>query len=406
MKVAAFFAGVGGIEEGLHRAGGHETTFFCENDPYAAAVLRDRFGCSVAGDVAKVSASEIPSGVELFTAGFPCQDLSQAGQTRGINGSKSGVVSHLLELLEETHVPWLFIENVSFMLRLDRGDAMRYLTRSLERLGYSWAYRVVDTRSFGLPQRRERVFLLASREADPARLLFHESHDPVEDGHNHDGLPCGFYWTEGTRGLGWAKNAIPTLKGGSTIGIPSPPAIWFPEGHPDFPREIRFFKPSIEDAEALQGFDRGWTRAAAEVDRRGQRARWKLVGNAVSVDAAKWVGDLLSGSDSRPAPKSRSLAPRDGWPTAAHGSKGRRYRVMDVTTWPQEGSSEAGSVPSLAEYIVNPVPLSARAARGFQARFEDSRLRKPAGFLDALEAHAAAMETSLDRSPEPRAAAG
>jgi DNA (cytosine-5)-methyltransferase 1 len=55
---------------------------------------------------------------------------------------------------------------VPFMLQLDRGEAMRFLTRSLEEMGFSWAYRVVDTRAFGLPQRRQRVLLLASRSED------------------------------------------------------------------------------------------------------------------------------------------------------------------------------------------------------------------------------------------------
>ena len=89
-----------------------------------------------------------------------------------------------------------------------------------------------------------------------------------------DDSVCGFYWTEGLRGLGWAIDAVPTLKGGSTLGIPSPPAIWI-QGQRTSPTN-----PDIRDAERLQGFPSDWTEVARENGGRG--ARWKLVGNAVS----------------------------------------------------------------------------------------------------------------------------
>src|SRR3954454_8148112 len=100
------------------------------------------------------------------------------------------------------------------MLQLDRGRAMRYLPEELGRLGYRWAYRVVDARAFGLPQRRQRVILLASRTEDPRPLLLDEDAEPAEQPLLADSF-CGFYWTEGLRGLGWAVDAVPTLKGGS-----------------------------------------------------------------------------------------------------------------------------------------------------------------------------------------------
>jgi DNA (cytosine-5)-methyltransferase 1 len=111
------------------------------------------------------------------------------------------------------------------MLPLDGGYAMRYLVDELERRGYRWAYRVVDSRFAGLPQRRHRVLLLASRTDDPRGILLGE--DRGEPGASrYRSNAFGFYWTEGLRGLGWAQDAVPTLKGGSTIGIPSPPAVW------------------------------------------------------------------------------------------------------------------------------------------------------------------------------------
>jgi DNA (cytosine-5)-methyltransferase 1 len=89
-----------------------------------------------------------------------------AGGKVGIRGDRSSLVGHVFRLLAErtrTRPRWVLIENVAYMLRLDQGRAMRLITSELERLGYRWAYRVIEPRGFGVPQRRNRVLLLADR---------------------------------------------------------------------------------------------------------------------------------------------------------------------------------------------------------------------------------------------------
>ena len=148
---------------------------------------------------------------------FRAENVSQAGATTGLRGRRSGLVRHVFRLLAKSRTPWLPMENVPFLLRLDGGSGMSYLVNSLERLGYQWAYRVVDTRSFGLPQRRERVFILASNVEYPDQYLF-ERDCQVVTTQDDRALAKGFYWTEGNRGLGWAVDAVPTIKGGSGLG--------------------------------------------------------------------------------------------------------------------------------------------------------------------------------------------
>jgi DNA (cytosine-5)-methyltransferase 1 len=258
------------------------------------------------------------------------------------------------------------------MLQLERGEAMRFLTHSLDELGFRWAYRVVDTRSFGLPQRRQRVLLLASRDSDPRDVLFPQDagEPPARD---PEGVACGFYWTEGVRGLGWAVDAVPTLKGGSTVGIPSPPAIWLPDGE--------IVTPDIRDAERLQGFPADWT-APAQPGPSRNGPRWKLVGNAVSVPVAEWLGQRLLD----PAPyDSRSDEALEGthrWPTAAWGENGTVKRAL-VSAWPEQ--KEARPLSDFLEYPTR--PLSARAAAGFLRRARSGRLRFPEGFLEDIELH-------------------
>ncbi|HEX5216256.1 MAG TPA: DNA (cytosine-5-)-methyltransferase [Vicinamibacterales bacterium] len=381
LTVAGLFAGVGGIELGLHRAG-HRATLLCELDPGAGRVLQTRFpDVSLTKDVRDL---ETLGPVDLLTAGFPCQDLSQAGRTAGITGRNSGLVGHVFRLLDAVKrrsPKWLLLENVSFMLHLDRGKAMRLLIDELESRGYSWSYRVVDTRAFGLPQRRHRVLLLASRTEDPRGVLLEQdAGEDCRDVSRH--AWCGFYWTEGTRGLGWAEDALPTLKGGSTIGIPSPPAIWNP-------RDGLIMTPEIRDAERLQGFDADWTRPALDVDGVKRGHRWKLVGNAVSVPVATWIGERLASPVGFKVREVASLPRGVAWPRAAWGHKGRVF-ASPVSMWPLQARRD-----HLADFMKFPTALlSERAASGFLSRARQSTLTFRSGFLDAVASHVERMRRS------------
>ena len=374
-KVAGLFAGVGGVERGLSRAG-HRTVMLCENEPAAMAVLQARFPeIPLHDDVRTLDA--LPADTTLVVAGFPCQDLSQAGATRGIAGARSGLVGEVFRLVEQQRTPWVLLENVPFMLQLAQGEAMNVITEALESLGYRWAYRVVDSRAFGLPQRRRRVYLLASLYGDPRNVLFADDAglQPEQELNGHS-VACGFYWTEGVRGLGWAVDAVPTLKGGSSLGIPSPPAILLPDG--------RVVTPDIRDAERLQGFPCNWTKPAERVAKKG--ARWKLIGNAVSVPTAAWIGRRLR----RPGPivdlAVHVMHGHRRWPSAAWNVGEGRFAVS-ASEWPL--LKERTPLEEFLRYA--PPLLSAKATTGFLKRAKSAKLNFPRGFLDALDRHAVYM---------------
>src|SRR5262249_10610324 len=213
LSVVGLFAGIGGLELGLELAG-HRTTFLCELMPEARAVL----GAAVERDDAhqafshakmavdvtsrKLTAS-LPDRIDLLAAGFPCQDLSQAGRTYGINGRRSGLIGHVLQIIERRRYScrprWIILENVSFMRHLGNGLAMTVVLNGLSKLGYAWAYREIDSLAFGLPQRRKRLFIVACRlgEGDPRRVLLQgdvESDESRKGAGWKDGRACGFYW--------------------------------------------------------------------------------------------------------------------------------------------------------------------------------------------------------------------
>lgn len=387
VTTVGMFAGVGGIELGLARAG-HKTNLLVEIEPGARAVLAHRFPNIALHDDVRTLRS-LPKDTELLVGGFPCQDLSQAGQTRGIDGSRSGLVGEVFRLLRRKRVPWVLLENVPFMLQLSKGRAMEVVVETFESLGYKWAYRVVNSRAFGLPQRRERVLFLASRETDPRDVLFVDDAGEPEIPRDALGrLACGFYWTEGVRGLGWAVDSVPTLKGGSSVGIPSPPAIVLPSG--------AVVTPDIRDAERMQGFEVDWTAPALQAARAGHR--WKLVGNAVTVDVAEWVGRRLrapseAGRDAGGYP----LGDCTKWPRAAWNVGSGRY-AAELSSFPV-----CIPAPHLHDWLqFPPPPLSQKAAAGFLARTSQGSLKFPTGFLDLLREHHARMCSSTTPTPNRR----
>ena len=174
---------------------------------------------------------------------------------------------------------------------------------------------------------------------------------------------------------------MPTLKPGSTIGIPSPPAIWNPGADAD--RLI--VTPQIGDAEELQGFPRGWTEPAGSVSTR-KGTRWKLVGNAVTVGVSRWVGERLM-TPGEPLVEGVAMSSGSKWPTAAYGSNGDAWAV-DVSLWPKQMPYR-----HLAELVDldDAPPLSARATAGFLNRAERSTLNFADGFIADMEQHAELM---------------
>jgi DNA (cytosine-5)-methyltransferase 1 len=370
MKVAGLFAGIGGFETGFASAGLH-ASLLCDVLPAARAVLEARFPDVEYRDDVRTLRS-LPSEVEVLCGGFPCQDLSQAGRTAGLEGSQSGLIEEVFRLLSRRRVPTVVIENVPFMLQLNGGSAIRAIVEEFERRSYRWAYRVVDTFSFGLPQRRERVFLVASRALDPSAVLLADDRPLLRPATAVGQVAHGFYWTEGLSGLGWAVDAVPTLKNGSTIGIPSPPAVLMPDG--------RIVKPTIEDAERLQGFEAGWTQPAVTTGKAS--ARWGLVGSAISVPVARWLGGRLR--EPGRYDEGRDLPfPQTGKAPRAARYDGRRRSAVTIGTDPV-----GVRPPPLAEFLSPTVePLSLKAAAGFLSRTRRAKLRFDPAFIRAVERH-------------------
>lgn len=372
IKGISLFSGIAGFELGMEPHG-HEPILFCEIEPSAGEVIQAwRPGVPLHRDVRLLD--ELPADGRILTAGFPCTDISPSGRTAGIFGEQSGLVRDVFRLLGRKRIEWVVLENVLFLLSLHNGIGIAYITQQLEALGYRWAYRVVDSLGFGVPQRRRRVFIVASLHHDPREVLLADDAGPLPQVRaaavDVSEQAVGFYWTEGRSGLGLAVDAVPPLKAASTVGIPSPPAIMLPDG--------TVGTPDIRDAERMQGLPSDWTAPGA---RFGRNVRWRLVGNAVTRDIPDWLARRMAEPARYDSRRDREMRP-GRWPKAAW-NMGTGVHVSGASENPL-GRPQ----PMLRTFLRHPLqPLSARATRGFLARARAGSLTFPAGFLERLDAH-------------------
>ena len=170
-KSIDLFAGIGGIRMGFDRAFGEEieTVFVSEWDEYAQKTYRANFkdDFDIAGDITKIEEKDIPS-FDICLAGFPCQAFSLAGQRKGFEDDYKGNCRGTLFLdvarICEYHKPKvIFCENVKGLVIHDRGRTFKIITKTFEDLGYKVFFKVLNSKNFGVPQNRERIYVVAFR---------------------------------------------------------------------------------------------------------------------------------------------------------------------------------------------------------------------------------------------------
>jgi DNA (cytosine-5)-methyltransferase 1 len=157
------FSGIGGLDEGLRR-GGIQHALFCEKDPWRRRVLELHFpGVPVLSDVREVGRASVVAGPALLAGGFPCTDLSVAGKRAGlVEGDESGLFFEFARIAGDVRPAWVLIENVPGLFSSQGGRDFGCLLGTLADLGYGVAWRTLDSRFFGVPQRRRRVFILGA----------------------------------------------------------------------------------------------------------------------------------------------------------------------------------------------------------------------------------------------------
>ena len=176
MKFVSLFAGVGGFDLGLERSG-HTCVGQVEIDKHARSVLELQFPNVPKHDDVTTAidwADEIglTGNIDLVCGGFPCQDLSVAGKRAGLSGKRSGLFYDALRFATHTKAETILLENVPGLLSSNQGRDFGAVLIALADSGYSnIEWRVLDSQFFGVPQRRRRIFIVASVGTEPFRQI-------------------------------------------------------------------------------------------------------------------------------------------------------------------------------------------------------------------------------------------
>ena len=185
IKTLSLFSGIGGFEKALKNIGvEYDLVGYSEIDKYASksySVIHEVPETKNLGDITKINEKELPKDIDLITYGFPCQDISSAGYGKGLfneDGTKtrSGLFFDALRIIEETKPKYAIAENVKALTSKRFKNEFEIVLKSLDEVGYNNYYQVLDAKDYGIPQHRERVFIVSIRkDIDNGKFEFPES---------------------------------------------------------------------------------------------------------------------------------------------------------------------------------------------------------------------------------------
>lgn len=332
LTCVSLFAGVGGIDLALQRAG-VRVVACVEKDHAARGVLADRFpGMPLFNDVREVNGDQLRAAGfvperGLLAAGWPCQGNSTAGPRTGMDDPRSGLWVHIARLLAELCPAWFLGENVPGLLSVNGGWDFATVIRDVADSGMGCAWRVLDAQHFGVPQRRRRVFVVgcAGSRTAPVEVLFEPEssrRDPAPSSHPRPdadavaalGASSGSADDNDAQG---GQLIVSTLLAGSArsyrTGADEAAAGHLIVGTLQTRRSgggtplvsqydygvlqqaaVRRLSPL--ECERLQGFPDGWT-ATSNGSLQADAPRYRQLGNAVAVPVAEWIARRIAFAD-------------------------------------------------------------------------------------------------------------
>jgi DNA (cytosine-5)-methyltransferase 1 len=297
-RVASLFSGIGGFDLGFQRAG-FEIVFQCEIDAFCQSVLKQHWrSVPKTRDIKELRGADIPSS-DIWIAGFPCQDVSLArmGKRAGLKGSKSGLFHEFARLVGEGRPRLFVIENVSGLLSSHRGRDFGIVLGTMAELGYSLGWRLLDSKNFGVPQSRNRVFIVGcDRDWGCAPQILFEPE-------RSQGMPAKSR-TNGAKPLSPFARVIehPGRKKPVTKAIAyclyaesarhtgtdwSRNYVCYPEDG-----EVRRLTPA--ECEGVMAFPPNWTNLLVGLEGEAlDTARYHALGNAVTPPVAEWIANRV-----------------------------------------------------------------------------------------------------------------
>jgi DNA (cytosine-5)-methyltransferase 1 len=325
MKFIELFAGVGAFRLGLERTG-HECVWANEWLERPRSIYARNFGEQPDGrDIRDVSAGDIPD-ADLLVGGFPCATFSVAGKRTGfsLDDTRGTLAFEMFRLASEKSIPYLLFENVKGLLNHDEGRTFEIILEVLDGLGYDCQWELLDSQNFGVPQHRERIFLIGHLRGKPrpkvfpigratrsndetntqerkGREGFFSNISPTLDAHYYKGGNARQYvvQTESRRDKEmrtYTEGIVPTLTaqmgtGGGNVPYVRPMLDEARVNKSEDGFAIRKLTPL--ECERLQGLPDGWTEFYDDGRRVSDSERYERCGRTITIPVVEAIGRRL-----------------------------------------------------------------------------------------------------------------
>lgn len=284
-KINSFFSGIGGFDIAFERQG-FQTQMLCEINPFCNELLSLHWpNVKRFDDINSIPISEIPE-ADVWCGGFPCQDISLArgrNERLGLNGSRSGLFYKFAELINQREPEVVVLENVGGLFTSNKGRDFGEILKSMTTMGYAVSWRLLNSRYFGVPQSRTRVYLCCWK-GNPSKALhvmFDKAGAPKPENER-----IYFITQDGNEGeypkVPKVAYCLAASSGRHTGTDWSRTYVVCKEG-------VRRLSPV--ESERLQGFPDNWTLPAGKSysEENIDTLRYTAIGNAVSVPVVEWI---------------------------------------------------------------------------------------------------------------------
>ncbi|MCB0790807.1 MAG: DNA cytosine methyltransferase [Flavobacteriales bacterium] len=300
LRVASFFSGIGGIDLGFERAG-YSTTFQCEINKYCNTILNRHWPhVPKATNIKDISNADVPLS-EVWTGGFPCQDVSLArmGTRAGLQGARSGLFHKFARILGEGRPRVVLLENVHGLLNSHRGRDFEVVIRTLAELGYAVGWRVLNSKNFGVPQSRQRVYIVGCYRdpRGPSQILFEPERGPWDTSSN--GSDEAESLSPFKRVIRVARGERPVVQGMAyclyATSARHTGTDWS-RTYVTYPHKGAVRRLTPTECEGIMGFPEGWTIGDALDDKVSDvdSLRYHALGNAVTPPVAEWIAGRIA----------------------------------------------------------------------------------------------------------------
>jgi DNA (cytosine-5)-methyltransferase 1 len=297
--IASLFTGIGGFDLAFEEAG-FKTTFQCEINKFCIEILKKHWPQVPRWENIKdLSDARIPLS-DVWTAGFPCQDVSLArmGQRPGLKGSRSGLFYEFARIVEKGRPGVVLLENVHGLLHSHKGRDFETVVRTLADLGYSVGWRVFNSKNFGVPQSRQRVYIVGcyrDREG-PGKILFES------ECRERDVAPGQ---ENGAESISPFKRVLGNLGGEGPVVQSIAYCLYacsarhtgtdWSRTYVSYPKLGKVRRLTPRECEGIMGFPLGWTKLpenkfqTEDVD----SLRYHALGNAVTPPVIRWLAERV-----------------------------------------------------------------------------------------------------------------